>query len=52
MRERPTLACFTLALLYSAVPVAFKLTAIAIMRGYPVTRELQLEVRQKLEHRA
>ena len=40
-----------LALLYSAVPVAFKLTAIAIMHGYPVTRELQLEVRRKLEHR-
>lgn len=41
-----------LALLYSAVPIAFKLTAITIMRGYPITRQKQMDVRQKLEHRA
>ena len=41
-----------LALLYSAVPVVFKLVAIAIMRGYPVTREMQSAARTKLESRS
>ncbi len=41
-----------LALLYSAVPVGFKLIAIGIMRGYPVTKKMQAEARRKLENRS
>jgi len=42
-------ALLTLTLLYGAAPVVLKLTAIAIMRGFPITAERQSELRQKIE---
>lgn len=37
-----------LSLLYGGLPVALKLCAVALMRNYPVTRELHEEIRRRL----
>jgi Na+/melibiose symporter-like transporter len=44
-------ALFALAALYALVPVAFKLGAIAIFVGYPITAERQLRIRRLIAAR-
>ncbi|MCG8442991.1 MAG: MFS transporter [Caulobacterales bacterium] len=44
-------ALFALAALYSLAPVAFKLAAIALMRGYPITADRQARVRRLIAAR-
>jgi len=45
-------ALWALTLLYSLVPIGFKLAAIALMRGYEITPERQAENRRLIEARA
>lgn len=40
-----------LALLYGAAPIAFKLAALTVMRGYAITREAHEEIRRNLAAR-
>lgn len=42
---------FALALLYGALPIAFKLAAIALLRGFPIDARRQAEIRQAIEQR-
>ena len=45
-------ALFALAALYSLAPVIFKLGAIVLMWGYPITAERQAEIRQRIALRS
>lgn len=44
-------ALLALALLYALVPVAFKLAAVALFLGYPITAERQLRIRRLIAAR-
>lgn len=43
---------FALAALYGLAPVVFKLGAVALMRGFPITAERQAEIRRLIAARA
>ncbi|WP_366657642.1 MFS transporter [Fodinicurvata sp. EGI_FJ10296] len=44
-------ALITLVVLYSLLPVIFKVGAIVLMAGFPITAERQYEMRRRLEER-